>query len=417
VRRLLLDSSTRNAAIALANAASLPDLVPTLEQLSRSAEGDERSALLAALGLAGTREAFSFLGGALNARETSSAAALALALAPSGDAEAALSRALRAPSTRRAAVRASIVRQVALGRTPAGLQDALKALSVARDPADIAVFFQASAVLSPDRIGRLAARAGRSEMRALARAALSPEAAAPLAARLVTETDEQQRTALAACLASPAAAELVPTDVLLALLDARGLGAPLAARALAARDSPTLRPKVLALLASEDALLRSHTALGLGASEESSALGVLERAYRFETDDSVRLALVRALGARREPARQRALQLARTLDGSRAVRDAAALALTGAEPTSGPSGPQSAWLDFSSSGGESGSSPAGATSHSTAAALVITASGLALPAFADPDGILLLPALPTGPLTLRLAAPTGTEDAAQRKPP
>ncbi|HTA90580.1 MAG TPA: HEAT repeat domain-containing protein [Polyangiaceae bacterium] len=417
VRRLLLDESTRSAAIELANAASLPDVVPTLEQLSRSAEGDERSALLAALGLAGTREAFSFLGGALSARETSSAAALALALAPGNDAEAALSRALGAPSTRRAAVRASIARQVALGRTPAGLQDALKALAATRDPADSSVFFQASAVLAPDRIARLAERASRFEMRALARAALVSEAAAPLAARLVSETDAEQRTALAACLASPAAAELVPTDVLLTLLDARGLAAPLAARALAARDSPTLRPKVLALLASEDALLRSHTALGLGSSEESSALGVLERAYRFETDDNVRLALVQALGARREMARQRVLQLARTLDASRAVRDAAALALSGAEPSSRSSGPQSAWLDFSTLGGESGSSPAGAASHSTAAALVITASGLALPAFADPDGILLLPALPVGPLTLRLAAPTGTEDAAQRKPP
>ncbi len=415
VRRLLLDEATRSAALELASSASMPDLVPTLEQLSRTADGDERSALLAALGLAGTRESFSFLGGALSARGTSSAAALALALAPSPDAEAVLSRALAAPTTRRAAVRASIARQVALGRAPEGWRDALSALEKTRDPADLAVFFQASAVLSAGRIESLVARANASEMRALARAASSPEAAGLLAGRLVAETDETQRTALAACLASPSAAELVPTDVLLTLLEARGLGAPLAARALAARDSPTLRPKVLALLASEDTLLRSHAALGLGSSEESSALGVLERAYRFETDDSVRLALVHALAARREPARRRVLQLARTLDGSRAVRDAAALALAGAELSWRPNGPQSAWLDFSSSDIESGPSPA--TNHAMAAALVITASGLALPAFADPDGILLLPALPVGPLTLRLAAPTGTEDAAQRKPP
>jgi len=196
-------------------------------------------------------------------------------------------------------------------------------------------------------------------------------------------------------------------------LDARDLGAPLAARALASRDSPTLRPKILNLLASDDALVRSHVALGLGQSEQSSALGVLERAYRFETNDDVRLAIVRALGARREPARKRALGLARALDGSRAVRAAAALALAGAAPASRPSGTQSAWFDFTASANSS-SDPAGA---GTARALVITASGLAVPAFADPDGVLLLPALPAGPLSWRLAAPARTDDAARPRQP
>jgi hypothetical protein len=412
VRGLLANEATRSAAIELANSASLPELSSTLEQLSRQSEGDERSALLAALGLAGTREAFSFLGGALSARETSSAAALALALAPSKGAEATLSQALGAQGTRRVAVRASVAHYAALGRTPSGLSSALAALGSSRDPADLAVFFQASAILSPDRTASLLKRASVSEVRALGRAALLPEAARALAERLASEPNEALQSALSSCLASPDAAELVPTDVLLALLDARGLAAPLAARALAARDSPTLRPKVLALLASDDALLRSHVALGLARSEESSALGVLERAYRFETDDTVRLALVQSLAARREPARRRALALARTLDRSSAVRDAAALGLAGAEPASRSSGPASAWLDFRSSAREKPASrPEPATNDATPAALVMTSNGLAVPAFADPDGILLLPALPTGPLSLRLAAPTGTDDA------
>ena len=128
----------------------------------------------------------------------------------------------------------------------------------------------------------------------------------------------------------------MPSDVLLDLIEARGLAAPLAARALSARDSRSLRPKLLALLASDDALLRSHVALGLGHSSESSALGVLSRAYRFETDAGVRLAIVRALAVRHEPARERTLRLARDLDGSRSVREAAALALAGGDPSGGP---------------------------------------------------------------------------------
>jgi HEAT repeats len=410
VRQFLVSEQTRSTGLELLSSASLPALTPTLTELAAKAEGEERSALFAALGLAGTHAAFSFLGGALGTREASSAAALALALSPSAEAEATLGRALGVASTRRAAVRASIARRVALGRAPSGLQGALTQLAASRDPADLTAYFQAVAAMDTHLLRDLLKRATPSEVRALARVALVPDAARALAERLVSEPNDELRVALSACLVSPEAAELVPTDVLLGLLDARGLGAPLAARALGTRDSPTLRPKILTLLASDDALLRSHVALGLGGSDDSSALGVLERAYHFETNDDVRLALVRALAARREPARKRVLNLARQLDGSRPVRDAAALALAGAQPTSHESGAQTVWLDLTLSSG-------GALRGRTPAALVITSSGLAVPAFADPDGVLVLPALPSGEFSLRLAAPAGTEDAPPPKQP
>ena len=210
---------------------------------------------------------------------------------------------------------------------------------------------------------------------------------------------------------SSEAAERVPSEVLLQLIDARGLGAPLAARALGSRDSQALRPKIASLLVSQDGLLRSHVALGLGQSGESSALGILERAYRFETDTGVRLAIVHALAARPEPARRRALSLARALDGSAKVREAAALALAGAPPSRASVGPQTAWLDFSLESDEAlGASPA-------LGVLLISSDGLALPAFADPDGVLLLSALPAGPIELRLAAPTRTDDAGAPRQP
>lgn len=405
VARLLEDDRTRAVGLELASKVSLPGLSSTLIRGATSAPADEQSAWFAALGRCGTRAAFSFLGGALGARETSSAAALALALSPSPEAETTIELGLRAANTRRAAVRASLVRQVALGSTPAGLRNALRELGTSRNTSDRAAFYQASAFFSSSSAALLLKGATASDVRALSRAALLPEVSSALAERLGNEPDPDLREALAACLVSAQAAERVPSDILFALIDRRGLAAPLAARALGARDSRTLRPKLLALLASDDPLLRGHAALGLGQSRDSSALGLLTRAYRFETDARVRLAIVRALAARREPARFTALRLARLLDGSSEVREAATLALTGAEPAAESAGQQSAWLELrlaASSELEAKLAPAAA---------VVTASGLSVPVFADPDGVLLLPALPNGPFELRLAAPARTDNA------
>ncbi|HEY0469685.1 MAG TPA: HEAT repeat domain-containing protein [Polyangiaceae bacterium] len=335
---------------------------------------------------------------------------MALARAPASEAEAVLEQALREPTTRRAAVRASVVRALALGRTVSGLSAALGALSASHDPSDRALFVQASALVSRSDVATLLKRATSVELRALSRCALLPGVSRALAERLATEPNPSLRDALAAGLSSLESAELVPSDVLLDLIEARGLGAPLAARALSARDSRSLRPKLLALLASDDALLRSQVALGLGHSSESSALGILSDAYRFETDAGVRLAIVRALAIRPEPVRERTLRLARNLDASRSVREAALLALSGAAPAPHLPGPESVWLELRSAG--AAAPEAGGTV--VRGALLVTPSGLALPAFADPDGVLLLPALESGPFELRLAAEARTDNAENR---
>lgn len=410
VASLFDDESTRKSALGLATHAVVAELsTPLIAELKR-ATSDDREAMFAALGLSGTHAAFSFLGAALGTRESSSVAALALALAPASDAEAMLEQALRAPGTRRAALRASLVRRVALGRTVSGAEASMEALSGSRDESDRALYVQWVALLSPSGVASLLKRANGAELRALSRCALLPGVSRILGERLAIEAEPSARDALAVSLASFEAAELVPSDVLLDLIEARGLGAPLAARALAARDSRNLRPKLLALLSSDDALLRSHVALGLGRSSESSALGLLTRAYRFETDASVRLAIVRALAARAEPARGRTLRLARDLDGSPAVRQAAALGLASARPAPESPGPESLWLEL-------GSLEAAGTAASAApvrGVLVVTRSGVALPAFADPDGVLLLPALPSGPFELRLATAPRTDNAETR---
>ena len=407
---LLAEETTRKTAIDLGNRAVIPELSGPLIREATAAPDEERAALFAAIGLSGTPAAFSFLQGALGAHETSSAAALALARSPARQAESVIEQALGVANTRRAAVRASIVRALALGRTPSGLSAALRELSGSRDPSDRALFVQASALFSSSDVPTLLKQATSVELRALSRCALLPGMSRALAERLSLEPNANFREALSFSLVSLESAELVPSDILLDLIEARGLGAPLAARALSARDSRSLRPKLLALLASDDALLRSHVALGLGQSRESSALGVLSSAYRFETDAGVRLAIVRALAARPEAARERTLRLARNLDGSRAVREAATLGLSGAVPAANSAGPDSLWLAFSPA---SGAAPE-ASGTSLRAALVITASGLSLPAFADPDGVLLLPALPSGPFELRLAAEARTDNARHR---
>ncbi|HEY3667253.1 MAG TPA: HEAT repeat domain-containing protein, partial [Polyangiaceae bacterium] len=153
--RLLLDPHTRAVGLELASSVSLPALTPVLLQQARTLAPEERSASFSALGLSGTGPALAFLARSLGVHGTSSAAALALSLSPSTEAEAVLEQALQSPSTRRAAVRASIVRAVAQNRTPSGFDAALRALARSHEAADRALFLQASALEAPERTGEL----------------------------------------------------------------------------------------------------------------------------------------------------------------------------------------------------------------------------------------------------------------------
>ena len=165
--------------------------------------------------------------------------------------------------------------------------------------------------------------------------------------------------------------------------------------ALAIRDEPDHRPQLQALLEGGDAVLRAHVALGLGASREPSALGLLETAYRFESDAPVRHAIVTALSRRSERTRLRTLRLAAYLDSDRATREAAALARRGARlgTTFGASG--TLWLVLAAAG--SGKSDARSWS-----VLIGLPGGLALPLVADPDGLVTAGRLPRGAISVRI---------------
>jgi hypothetical protein len=164
--------------------------------------------------------------------------------------------------------------------------------------------------------------------------------------------------------------------------------------ALGARDSLSQRPQIELLLKSGDALVRAHTALGLGSSQETSAVGLLANAYRFESVAETRYSVIVALSQRKERARLRILEQAANLDGDATVRQAARFALKGARLTSLPSGAGTFWLTLVQSDGK-GSGGQSAT--------LGVPSGAALPVVSDPDGAITVAGLPPGQLSLRLA--------------
>jgi hypothetical protein len=290
------------------------------------------------------------------------------------------------------AARAAAVRRVALADEVDGLDEALAALWASREPSDRAAAAWVRAVADAGAARELLASKDPVVVRAAARAALSAELALVAAERLSREGDATTRAALAIGLAHKEGADRVPTATLIELLEEGAAAAPLAARALGARHDERLRARIAELLESSDATIRAHAALGLGASGDGSAVGLLNQAYRFETDASVRHATVVALG---QLGARRVLALAAALDADVGVRAAARLALAGHVLGPARASDGTLWLTVAPSrGGAAGG----------AALLVRSPGGLSLPAVTDPDGFVALAGLPRGPVRLRLAA-------------
>ncbi len=387
--------ATRGAWLALVRATPRPEAAPLLIRALATAEGAERAPLFAALGSAGGPAAMQALADRLADPEATADAAYALALAPDPAAGRVLEAALGRPATRRAAARAAVIRAVACGRTTRGLTDALEALLSASEPADRAVGAWGLAVVDPRRRVGLLGAADATVVAAAARAAVPPAAAAAAATRLERERDPALRTALAISLASAAGRDRVSTATLVEVLAEGGAAAPLAARALAARDTAGARSQLARLLTSGAASLRAHAAFGLGDSRDPLAVARLARAYRFEPDAAVRRAIVAALGRRDAPPRRRPLELAADLDADAAVRAVARAALAGQAASLDPVGRGTVWVSVRS---PEGTPPAGM------AVTVTLPSGVALPALPDPDGTVTLAGVPPGETELQLAA-------------
>ena len=137
-------------------------------------------------------------------------------------------------------------------------------------------------------------------------------------------------------------------------------------------------------------------------------MSLLVAAYRFEDDAAVRRAVVRALSCRGEVQREATLALARDLDPDDSVRALARSALAGRalDPPATPPGGSVAWLAVAPSDGRAG--PAVFVGRLT------RADGVAVPVVADPDGALVVPAVPFGEAALVLAPAPATGDAPAR---
>lgn len=325
--------------------------------------------------------------------EQAGLAIYALSRAPGAAARQRLERALGEPRLRAFALRALALRHARLGDDSAALQKALG--TAATSPSEKAARAFAQGVLEPDSLPSLLASSDAVVVTAAARLATSGAAARAAVTRLLRETDPLLRTALSAGLSDAAAAQLLPTPLLLELTHAAAPGSLLAAAALAARKDAELLPLVRELVTSGDPWLRAHTLLGLSRAADPDVLGLIENAYRFEPDAAVRRAAIVALSRRPEPVKARVLALAADLDGAAEVREAARLALSGHVLSDGAGGPETAWLELPKT--------PGLDAASVPAVLVQSAGGLALPALADPDGVVALANLDPAPLRVRLA--------------
>lgn len=332
---------------------------------------------------------------ALSDPSSAGLALYALSRAPGTTARQRLERALNEPRLRALALRALALRQARLADGGGLARSMARRLLDSREPIERAAAAFAMMQWEPQRASELLLARDAVVVRAAARGALTGDAALVAARRLAREPDPTLRSALAIALGDPAAAEVVPTPLLLDMIHDAGPGSMLAAAALSSRKDAELLPLVRELLTSGDPWLRAHALLGLARARDADALGLIENAYRFEADAGVRHAAIVALSHRSEPVKRRCLLLAAELDGDADVRTAARLALGGHGLALAPLGDETVWLELSSN--------PGLPPQTALAAQLRSGSGLALPALADPDGVITLAGVDPAPLSVRLA--------------
>ncbi len=392
---LLRDPSTSSAGATLALGYPSPALADEMSRLLPTATGDRATELVTALGRAGGTAAIRTLTSLLTDPREGPFAANALARMHDDGATRALERALEAPATRRLAARAGVVRRAVTGETLSHLDIVAANLAASSDPTDRAAGAAVLAAIHPARVAELLSSPDESVVQGAAACLLvAPASAAVDAARRLSDTSGATRDALALALVLPEAEDVATNAALMALIDAGGPGAALAARAVAARDEPESRDTVDALLKSSDPFIRAHAALGLGRSPDADAIGRLESAYRFETDPDVRAAIVRALSMRSESPRTRVLNFAATFDTDETVRTVARRALSGERLPPLATGDQVLWLPEA---GDRKGSPGAPTFD------VLVPGGLVLPLATGPDGLAVAPGLPRGPIAVRVA--------------
>ena len=401
-------ASTRSRAIALADALGDPGLRAPLLNAIPELDPHDVARVAMALGRAGE---IAWLAERLVDRAVGPAATTALARSTSP----ALGQALRdgiaeTGARRRAWVRVGIARALSGLEVPSELEGTLLALGASSDPSDAETSALGRVALGLAPLGDVvgpppatgpvhALAAARVVGAARGAVARGPGELTPLARWLVAgamEREPMSDAAIAAGIAllDPASGDALARATLVAWIESNPPLAALAARALARRlDADTL-PRFEWLLVDAPPSVRIGAALGLGEAGPPRATSSLAARLLAENDPRVRAAIVRALAHRTEPASGRAIAAAARLDADPEVRSLAR------EAAAGRALPELLPHDGAAVFGVES-----ATAGARPPALVwITPAGLALPAIAADDGILLLPGAPRGEGHLEVAA-------------
>ncbi|MBX3192463.1 MAG: HEAT repeat domain-containing protein [Labilithrix sp.] len=412
VAALVADEATTSIGVRLAERVYHPEITKLLAARAlEHTDGDLRAAAIRALGRSPENAAATALAvpSLLADPVFGYQAALALARSPAPNALE-LVTALASGKLAGLGVRAYVVRALVRGERSAAADAVLARLASSRNGREraLGVFGRVAlgdaspeaSLADPDAQVRRAAAMGT-----LGRP--SNKTSQMLLSRLAKEPDPVVRQLLAFGLESGDPDGLVTTTSLVDRAESGGADAPLAVYALTRRADEPLARKVGQLLASKDAVIRAHAARGLALSALPDASGRLAGAYAYETDVTVRRAIVAALAARTQdanaPARKTTLEIASQLDPDGPTRQAArravlGVAATGALVPRGSAFVETAWLRLT----EGASAPSGGGSLALVGSLV-RSDGVAVPLAFDDEGFAIVSGLPPGEARLVLA--------------
>jgi len=371
--------------------------------LGARAWGPDAASAWTLLGRIGGAQATSQLETGLARPESAFAAAHALSRLPGADAHAVLTRALAAQVALPVTIRAAALRAALWQEQFEALPARLAELHGSKRANERAAGAWAASLLGTPAVLAELASGDAARIEAVADNALwFDDSVLLVAARLLARAAPgRARDAFSFALLRPIGRAEVSSSLLQALVLEGGAAAPLALRTLASRDEPRFSAFCAAYVSHPDPVLRAHLARGLGESTRASAAGPLARSFEFETDETVRQAIVRALSGRRGPTVQRTLELAASLDPSARVRAAARLALGGMALGDPPAGNEFLWAELLSESEPSAGAALLAPAQAGEPGLLHVAPGLAVPVFADAAGLLVVAGVSVHPLALR----------------
>jgi hypothetical protein len=408
VEQLLADDLTAGRGLALATGTHGPGLVRALAaQASVTTDHAVRAEAIEALGRDPTAEGIEALVALARDGAVQVESLGAIARSPSGAAMRAIEALAADAGSRRSAVRAYVVRALARGERSDAVEGVMGSLGRSRDPRDRALGVFARVALGEETATTWLEDGDPLVRRAAAMAASSKRAwtagvREALLARRERENDPATRAVLATALGfDPPERDLASTESWLACAEAGGADAPLCALAFARRARPNNEAQLTQLLASQDPILRAHTARGLALGNDPTRSGRLAEAYRYEVAPLVRRAIVTGLARspRAVPSVANVLAFAAHLDPDATVRWIASRALANEPVADGSDETDVAWLRLVDAAGSP--PPVGATGA------LLRADGLAIPVVFDSDGDALVPGTPAGQARLVLAPQLG----------